>query len=117
MTLASFGRRVKEARKQVGMSQRELADKVGIDYGYLSKIERAKVHPPSEKVILAISRALALEKDDLLFLAQKSPSDLQGVINQGPYIPAILRRARGLTKQDWKDIDTLIASRKKGRHD
>ncbi len=113
MARETFGPKVKEARKQAGMSQRQLADRVRIDYGYLSKIERGRVDPPSEEVIIRIARTLGLDRDELLYLAEKAPSDLRNVITEGPYIPAILRRARGLTKEDWKEIEQLIAAKKR----
>ena len=46
-----FGARLRELRKQAGMSLRELADRVGIDFTYLSKIENGAMPPPSEKVL------------------------------------------------------------------
>jgi transcriptional regulator with XRE-family HTH domain len=95
------------------MSQRELADSVKIDYGYLSKIEHGKVDPPSEKIVVRISETLDLDKDELLYLAKRAPSDLTDIITEGPYIPAILRRARGLSKEDWKEIEDLIKAKKR----
>ena len=104
----SFGFKIKEARKSAGLSQRELADRIDIDYGYLSKIERGKVPPPSEKIILKIAGILNLDTDELLVLADRPPSDLDPVITEAPYIPAILRRTKGLDSKDWDRIEQLI---------
>ncbi len=112
---SDFGRKIKDARKQVSMSQRELADAIRLDYGYLSKIERGKVAPPSENVILRVCEVLDLDRDEVLFLARKAPSDLEEIITEGPYIPGILRRARGLSQSDWKDIERLIMKKKRER--
>ncbi len=35
---SSFGRTIRDVRKQRGISQKELAEKAGIDFTYLSKI-------------------------------------------------------------------------------
>lgn len=38
----AFGRAVREARGEVGMSQEELAHRAGIDRSYMSSIERGE---------------------------------------------------------------------------
>ena len=90
-----------------------MAEAVEIDFGYLSNIERGKVNPPSRKVVLKIAEELAVDKDELLVLARRVPSDVEPIITEGPYIPAVLRRAKGLSKQDWKKIDNFIQRLKK----
>ena len=71
-----FGRRLRELRKEAGMSQREVAQKVGVDFTYLSKIESGVMSPPSEKVITKLARVLDANRDELITLAGKVPSDL-----------------------------------------
>ncbi|MCL4552019.1 MAG: helix-turn-helix domain-containing protein [Candidatus Marsarchaeota archaeon] len=51
----SFGRKLKELRLRADLTQTELAEAVGVDYTYLSKIENDRVEPPSEKVILKLA--------------------------------------------------------------
>ena len=72
----SFNIRLRELRKQAGLSQRELADKIGINFTYLSKIESGALPPPSEQVILRLAKVLNADKDELLTLAGKIPSDV-----------------------------------------
>lgn len=103
-----FGSIIKDARKHSGLNQRELAEKIEIDYGYLSKIERGLVPPPSEKVILKLAEILSLDADTLFVSASRPPSDLDEVITDAPYIPGILRRTKGLNKEDWNLLDQLI---------
>jgi transcriptional regulator with XRE-family HTH domain len=76
----SFGERLRELRKSTGMSQREVADKVGIDFTYLSKIESGTMLPPSEKVIRKLADALGGDKDELITLAGKVPSDVVNML-------------------------------------
>lgn len=73
----NFGERVRELRKERGLSQRELAARSGIDFTYLSKIENARMEPPSEKVILNMAEALDTDPDELTLLAGKIPSDIR----------------------------------------
>jgi transcriptional regulator with XRE-family HTH domain len=71
-----FGQRLRELRKAKGLSQKDLAGKVDIDFTYLSKVENGRMSPPSEKTILALAKALNTDSDELLALANKIPSDL-----------------------------------------
>lgn len=52
------------ARRQAGMTQRALADRVGVDHTYLSKIEHGRTElPPSAALIRRLADALALDVD------------------------------------------------------
>lgn len=74
--IMGFGDRVRELRKEQGMSQRDLAVRAGIDFTYLSKIENARMEPPSEKVVLNMAEALGADPDEMVLLAGKIPSDM-----------------------------------------
>ena len=76
MEAKEFGARLRELRKQAGLSQRELADKIGINFSYLSKIESGVMPPPSEKVILKLAEVLNSDTDELITLAGKVPPDI-----------------------------------------
>ena len=80
METQEFGARLRELRKQAGLSQRELADKVKINFTYLSKIESGVMPPPSEKVILRLAEVLNIDKDELMTLAGKIPSDIVQIL-------------------------------------
>ena len=80
MEAQEFGVRIRQLRKEAGMTLRELAAKVNIDFTYLSKIESGTVPPPSEKVISRLSKALNVGKDELLILAGKLPSDVVQIL-------------------------------------
>ena len=108
MTRKQFGPTVKQLRLEKGLSQKDLAKAVGIDFGYLSNIERSKVKPPSGDVVLRIAKELGVDKDELLVLARRVPSDIEPIITQGPYVPRVLRRAKGLSQQDWNKISDFI---------
>ena len=72
----TFGHRVRELRKVLGFSQKLLAERVGINFTYLSKIENDILPPPREKTILALARELDADADELFGLAKKIPSSL-----------------------------------------
>lgn len=60
-----FGKRVRELRKERGLSQVELAAKVGIDRSYMGFLERGERNPSLE-VIAKIAEALNVTPDELL---------------------------------------------------
>lgn len=76
-----FGQRLRELRKAKGMTQRELADKVGINFTYLSKLETGVMPRPGEKIILALAKVLDADLDELFGLARKIPSDIIEQLN------------------------------------
>jgi len=71
-----FGKRLRELRIQAGLTQRELAEKIGVDFSYLSKIENGVLPPPSEKAILRLAEALNADRDELITLAGRIPADI-----------------------------------------
>ena len=92
-----FGAHLRQAREalQAGdksYSLRQVAQRVGIEPAYLSKIERGVFPPPSEAVIVKLAELLGEDKDVLLALAGKLSSDLQQIIMQRPQLFAELLR-------------------------
>ena len=83
MEAQKFGAKLRELRKQVDMTQRELAERVNIDFTYLSKIESGVMPPPSEKVILKLAEVLNTDTDELMTLAGKVPSDIVQMLKNG----------------------------------
>lgn len=93
----SFGAFVRERRKKLRegdstFSLRQVADRVGIEPAYLSKIERDEFSPPGEETIRSIARELGEDTDVLLAMAGKVSSDLQEVIRHRPKLFAELIR-------------------------
>ena len=70
----TLGALIKNARKKQGFSQRKLAEKIGMDFTYISKLENNRVlYPPSETAIRAIAQTLDLNEEELIFLAGRIP--------------------------------------------
>ena len=67
-----FGKRIRELRKNQGLSQERLADMAGIDSTFVGSIERGKANP-SLKVIAGIAEALSVDIADLFpFVTEKT---------------------------------------------
>jgi transcriptional regulator with XRE-family HTH domain len=95
-----FGIRLRELRTQAGMTLRELAGKVGVNFTYLSKIENGALPPPSEKVIRQLAEVLNADRDELLALAGIIPSDLAEILKD----PKLRERLRA--EKSRKDTKT-----------
>ena len=59
-----LGKRIRRARKDKKISQEELADRVGLHYTTISRIERGISNPPVQ-TISKIARALKVSLSDL----------------------------------------------------
>lgn len=62
--LANLGKQLKSIRKEKGLTQEDLADKVGIHPTYVGKLELGKCNP-STKMLFRISRGLGVKLYDL----------------------------------------------------
>lgn len=78
-------------------SVRQVAQRVGIQPSYLSKVERGESPPPGEATLVRLAAELDLDADLVLALAGKVSSDLQEVIRRRPVLFAdLIRQLRDL---------------------
>jgi transcriptional regulator with XRE-family HTH domain len=78
-------------------SVRQVAQRIGVEPAYLSKVERGEQSPPSEATIRRLAEDLGLDADVLLALAGKVSAELQAIIRQRPELFAqLLRELRDL---------------------
>lgn len=74
MNHQNLAHNIKQARNNAGLTQDELADKIGVSYSSLSKLEQGAVKDPSFFTILKISKQLSVPIDELIQeTAQNSP--------------------------------------------
>jgi transcriptional regulator with XRE-family HTH domain len=117
--MTDFGEFVRERREKLreedrSFSLRKVAERIGIQPSYLSKVERGDVAPPSEATILRLARDLEVDADVLLAMAGKVSSDLREVIRRRPQLfaelirgmkdlpdHAVLRLVREVRDGDW----------------
>ncbi|MBC6420310.1 MAG: helix-turn-helix transcriptional regulator [Hormoscilla sp. SP5CHS1] len=95
----TFGKVIRQARRDKGYSQRELAKLIGVNYTYLSKLENDHAgYPPSEEVIECLGRHLELDEVELKYLAGRiAPEDeevFKELVKRYKQMPALLRRMR-----------------------
>ena len=92
-----FGKHLRERREELrcddrNYSLRKVAQRIGIEPGYLSKIERGEFAPPSEATTVKLAKELGEDPDVLLAMAGKVSSDLQEIIRKRPKLFAELIR-------------------------
>jgi transcriptional regulator with XRE-family HTH domain len=83
----TFGQKIRALRKNMNLSQRDLAKKVKVNFTYISKIENEKLDfgdYPSEELILKLAKALGADADELLILAKKVPENVKKRVMQRP---------------------------------
>lgn len=61
----TFGQKVKNRRKELGMTQEELAERTQLRQNYISRVECNKFEPTAT-VIIVLAKALAMSTDELL---------------------------------------------------
>jgi transcriptional regulator with XRE-family HTH domain len=86
-----FGEALKKLRKQRDISQRALAELVGVDYTYISKIESGALNPPSEDTLIKMAKALDVDRYDFIMLAGKIPTDFEHAIRENKDIQKALK--------------------------
>jgi transcriptional regulator with XRE-family HTH domain len=105
----SFGRLIRDARKEKGYSQRDLAKRVGLDFTYLSKLENDRAeYPPKEEAIRQIAIQLDLDAEELIFLAGRFPERDEEVVRQNyKMLPALFRRLK--TDPDFaQEVNSML---------
>lgn len=71
------GNLIRKLREERGVTQRKLAEAIGSNYTYLSKIENGRLdHTPNSKTLVAIADALEIDRDWLLTECGQPPEKL-----------------------------------------
>ena len=100
----SFGEALRDLRRSVGLSQRELAHQAGLDFSYISKVENERTPPPAADTIVRLCQVMGVAPERLLSLTGKIPSDVQQTVSASSAAQEFLREAHrvGITDEDWK---------------
>lgn len=90
METETFGKVVREKRKERGLSLRELARRTGVSHPYLSQLENEKNKNPSLEIVIKLSSELDISLSRLLELAgidttnydSEIPTNMLSLMNQ-----------------------------------
>ena len=98
----TFGKCIRSQREVLRSLDRKVADEIGVEPSYLSKVERGLVPPPSDGTIVRLADALALDRDELLGLSGRISPDVRRTILKRPKLMA------GLVRQFAKVSDAAV---------
>ncbi len=111
----SVGARIKELRKARGFTQRRLAEAVGIDFTYLSKIESGTIpYPPSTKTLKKLARELQVDELELLQLAQKLPTGMGNIAHTEQGIRFLRQASKLKSPEDWEELIAFLEEKTGG---
>jgi len=86
---STLGEYLHAAREKAGISQRQLASRVGIHNSYLARLENGETANPSAELLQTIADVLEISSTDLLgFIGVKPP---EGLPELAPYLRAKYR--------------------------
>lgn len=101
-------------RNDVAYSVRQVAERLGVQPSYLSKVERDIGSPPAEDTLVRLAQDLGLDADLVLAYAGKISRDVRDVIRRRPQLfaqlirelqdmpdHAVLRLVREVRDGDW----------------
>lgn len=102
----TFGQNLKKLRQEKNISQRQLAEKVGVDFSYISKIENDRLPPPAADTIIKICAVLGVSSEEFLAHSGKIGSDIKENVLSNPSALKFLNQINemGLTEDEWDSL-------------
>ena len=73
--MVQFGNHLRQTRLESGLTQADMANRLGISKGYISRLESGKARP-AEATVRRLAELCATDPDPLLILADYLPPDL-----------------------------------------
>jgi transcriptional regulator with XRE-family HTH domain len=102
-----IGERLRERRHELGLSLRDLADRLGLSASLISQIERGRANP-SVSTLYALVGALDVSLDELLFNERRPGQAVTEAAGEGPIQRADARhRIRLASGVLWERLTTV----------
>lgn len=102
----TFGQKLRDLRKAKNISQRELAEKAGVDFSYISKLENDRLPPPAADTIVKICEILGVEADSLLASTGKMRTEAKEMLGSSVGAQKFIKQAQemSLTDEEWHKL-------------
>lgn len=114
-----FGSRVRELREGRSLTQKELADNLGVSTSYISKVENERLHfgdYPSEKFIHKLADELDADESELLLLTDRVPEHIRAQIRQRPELFEALAQCNDDTlDRVYSEVQKSLTAKGSGR--
>ncbi len=104
------GERIREARIKAGLTQTELADKVGVKFSAIHKYESGKVVNLKRETIAALAEALDVKPSWLMCMEDEADDlteELQ-ILRDNPETRTLLHSGKGLTREQLAAVTALM---------
>jgi transcriptional regulator with XRE-family HTH domain len=116
LSVVEFGTRLRELRQGKGLTLRQLAEAVGVDFTYLSKIENGKAgYLPGAETIRSLAEVLGADALELLQLADKVPPEMERFAGDAKARRFLQRAQEVASPADWDALLELLEERQKDR--
>lgn len=102
----TFGEILREKRRLAGISQRQLAESVGVDFSYISKLENGRMPSPAADTIVRIAARISCASEELLAAGQKLPDGVGSILSGNPAAVRFLQEASSLSlnETEWEQM-------------
>jgi transcriptional regulator with XRE-family HTH domain len=100
----SFGARIQQLRRERGMTQRQVAAELGIDFTYLSKLENDRGEPPGEETVRRLAQLFEVDAEELLAKAGKIPTELRERAQGDLQFATLLRTLPKLSQDELERV-------------
>ena len=111
-----FGEKLRELRREKGLTLRALAEAVNVDFSYLSKIENSKAgYLPGADLIRSLADVLGADALELLQLADKVPPEVESFARDVTARKFLQRAQEIASPEDWDALLGLLERRHRGR--
>jgi transcriptional regulator with XRE-family HTH domain len=104
----TFGGRIKERRRKLELTQRDVAARLGIDFTYLSKLENNRGESPSADTIRKLAVVLQDDPEELLALAGKVPEGLRDRAQRDLAFARLVQRLPEVSDKELQEISRKL---------
>lgn len=107
----TFGTLLKGIRRSKNITQRDLADAVGCDFTYISKIENDRLPPPAAETIQRICDALDTPCEILLANSGKVSTEIKDMATNPEAIKFLQEvHQMNLSDSEWRALHNQLKS-------
>lgn len=69
--MSELGTAIRTRRRDLGISARDLASRIGVNETYIWNVESSKINPPTQRTLSHIAEVLLIDEDVLTSLASR----------------------------------------------
>jgi transcriptional regulator with XRE-family HTH domain len=111
----TFGTRIQQLRRDRRLTQRTVAEKLQIDFTYLSKLENNRGEPPGEETVRGLAKLYGVNAEELLALAGRIPAELKERAQGDVEFATLLRTLPKLSAQQLERVYRSAGVKRRGR--